>query len=87
MTLLRKVRRTLLEQKARYIGAMVLLMISSLMLVMANTTSSNLAYTFRAFSEQNVLSDAEFSTDAPIDTAAVGDQFAARVELGGTGRQ
>jgi putative ABC transport system permease protein len=30
------------------------------------------------------LSDAEFSTGSEIDAAALGEQFAAKVELGGT---
>lgn len=82
--LLKKVIRTMLEHKARYIGSMLLLIISSMTFVMMNQTSINLDNTFKAFSERNVLSDAEFSLDAPIDTAALGDRFAASVELGGT---
>lgn len=84
MTLLKKVIRTMLEHKARYVGSMLLLIISSMMFVMLNMTSINLNNTFRAFSERNVLSDAEFSTDAEIDAAALGGQFDAKVELGGT---
>lgn len=84
MTLFRKAIRTMLEHKARYIGSMLLLMISSLMFVMVNMTSVNLDNTFNAFSERNVLSDAEFSTDSEIDAAALGQQFAATVEPGGT---
>jgi putative ABC transport system permease protein len=84
MTLFRKTIRTMLEHKARYIGSILLLMISSMMFVLLNTTSINLNHTFTAFSERNVLSDAEFSTDAAIDAAALGDSFAAKVELGGT---
>lgn len=84
MTLFRKVIRTMLEHKARYIGAMLLLMISSMMFVVLNMTSINLNNTFTVFSERNVLSDAEFSTDSEIDAAALGQQFAAKVELGGT---
>lgn len=84
MTLFRKVIRTMLEHKSRYIGAMLLLTISSMMFVMLNMTSINLNNAFTVFSERNVLSDAEFSTDTEIDTAALGEQFAAKVELGGT---
>ncbi|HBC94540.1 MAG TPA: ABC transporter permease [Pelotomaculum sp.] len=84
MTLFRKVIRTMLEYKSRYIGAMLLLTISSMMFVMLNMTSINLNNAFTVFSERNVLSDAEFSTDTEIDTAALGEQFAAKVELGGT---
>jgi putative ABC transport system permease protein len=74
----------MLEHKARYIGSMLLLMISSLMLVLANNTSINLDNTFTSFSEQNVLSDAEFSVDTNIDMTTFGEQYAAKVELGGT---
>ncbi|WP_334074499.1 MULTISPECIES: ABC transporter permease [Paenibacillus] len=84
MTLLKKVTRTMLEHKSRYIGSMLLLMISSMMFVMLNMTSANLIYTFKTFSERNVLSDAEFSTDTAIDAAALSRQFAAKLEIGGT---
>lgn len=84
MTLFRKVIRTLLEHKARYIGAVLLLIISSMMFIVMNLTSINLNNTFTKFSEQNALSDAEFVTDTDIDAAALGKQFAASVELGGT---
>lgn len=84
MTLLRKVIRTMLEHKSRYIGSMILLTISSMMFVMLNMTSINLNNAFTVFSERNVLSDAEFSTDAEINAAALGGQFAAKVEFGGT---
>lgn len=84
MVLFRKVMRGMLEHKARYIGATLLLMISSTMLLMANLTSINLDATFRTFSQRNALSDAEFSVDAYIDAAELSQRFAAKVELGGT---
>ena len=84
MALFRKVIRTMLEHKSRYIGSMILLTISSMMFVMLNMTSINLNNAFTVFSERNVLSDAEFSTDAEINAAALGEQFAAKVEFGGT---
>lgn len=84
MTLFKKVIRSMLEHKARYIGSMLLLAISSMMFVMTNNTSINLESTFSAFSEQNVLSDAEFSVDTEIDISTIGENFAAKVELGGT---
>lgn len=84
MVLLKKVIRSMLEHKARYIGSMLLLTISSMMFVMTNNTSINLERTFFAFSEQNVLSDAEFSADSEIDISTIGENFAAKVELGGT---
>lgn len=74
----------MLEQKSRYIGSVVLLMISSMMFVLMIMTSANLDNTFRTFSEQNVLSDAEFSVNGEIDVAAFGEQFNAEVESGGT---
>ncbi|MEA4992800.1 MAG: FtsX-like permease family protein [Oscillibacter sp.] len=84
MSLLKKVIRSMLEHKARYVGSMLLLTISSMMFVMTNNTSINLERTFFAFSEQNVLSDAEFSADSEIDISTIGENFAAKVELGGT---
>ncbi len=84
MTLFKKLMRTMLEHKSRYIGSMLLLMISSMMFVMLNVTSGNLNNTFSVFSTQNVLSDAEFSTNTEIDATALGEQLGAKVELGGT---
>jgi putative ABC transport system permease protein len=84
MTLFRKVVRTMLEHKARYIGSMLLLVISSMMFVMTNMTAINLDNTFTTFSERNVLSDAEFSADTEIDATALGEQFEAKIEAGGT---
>lgn len=84
MMLFKKVIRSMLEHKARYIGSMILLIISSMMLVMANNTSMNLDHTFTSFAEQNALSDAEFSVDTNIDITTLGEQFGAKVELGGT---
>ena len=70
MALFKKAIRTMLEHKARYIGSMLLLLISSMMFITMNLTSMNLDNMFQKFSEQNVLSDAEFSIDADIDAAA-----------------
>lgn len=84
MMMFRKVIRTMLEHKVQYIGAILLLMISSMMFIMMNMASINLNNTFTEFSGQNVLSDAEFVTDTDIDAATLGKQFAASVELGGT---
>lgn len=84
MILFKKVIRTMLDHRARYIGSILLLMISSMMFIMMNITSINLNNTFRIFSEKNVLSDAEFSTDSDIDTASLGRQFDAKVESGGS---
>ena len=80
----RKVIRTMLEHKSRYIGSILLLMISSIMFVMMIMTSINLDKTFKTFSEQNALSDAEFSVNAEIDAAALSGQFNAKIEAGGT---
>lgn len=84
MALFRKAIRTMAEQKARYIGSMLLLMISSMMFVTLNLTSINLDHAFTTFSEQNALSDAEFSVKAEIDAAQLGSRFAAQIEPGGT---
>ncbi len=84
MILFRKVIRTMLEHKSRYIGSMLLLMISSMMFVMLNVTSGNLNHTFSVFSQRNVLSDAEFSTNTEIDATSLGEQLGAKVEIGGT---
>ena len=74
----------MLEHKSRYIGSILLLMISSIMFVMMIMTSINLDKTFKTFSEQNALSDAEFSVNAEIDAAALSGQFNAKIEAGGT---
>lgn len=80
----RKVIRTMLKHKSRYIGSMLLLMISSMMFVLPNMTSINMDKTFKTLSEQNVLSDAEFSVNAEINETALSEEFHAKVELGGT---
>ncbi|WP_313370260.1 FtsX-like permease family protein [Sedimentibacter sp.] len=84
MTLYKKVIRSMLEHKARYIGSMLLLTISSMMFVMTNNTSVNLENTFTSFSQQNLLSDAEFSIDTEFDISSFSEKFAAKIELGGT---
>lgn len=84
MVLFKKAIRSMLEHQARYIGAILLLIISSTMFVMLNNASTNLGNAFTSFSEQNVLSDAEFTIDSEIDLAAAEERFGAKVELGGT---
>lgn len=84
MVLFKKAIRSMLEHQARYIGAILLLIISSTMFVMLNNASTNLGNAFTSFSEQNVLSDAEFAIDSEIDLAAAEERFGAKVELGGT---
>lgn len=84
MVMYKKVIRTMLEHKARYFGSILLLIISSMMFVLPKMTSINLDHTFKTYSERNVLSDAEFSLDAEIDPTSLSEQFAAKVELGGT---
>ena len=80
MALLRKTLRTMRENKAQYLGAFLMVVISSMLLVGMTMVANNLGIIFDVFSTKNVLGDAEFSTSAEIDTASLEQQFGAIIE-------
>lgn len=80
MALLRKALRTILSNKAQYLGAFVMVLISSMLLVGMNMVADNLGVIFDAFSAHNVLGDAEFSTDSEIDIESLATRFDAVIE-------
>jgi len=84
MALSKKALRSILENKARYIGSALLLLISSMLFIALIQTSSSISNTFEAYSKENALSDAEFTLSDPIDAAAYEANYKAAIELGGT---
>ena len=80
MALLRKAFRTLLEHKAQFLGAFLMVLISSMLIVGMTTVSGNLALTFDAFSTGNILADVEFATSIGIDLEDIENRFDAVVE-------
>ena len=82
MALFRKAFRTLLENKTQFLGASLMVLISSMMIVGMTTVSGNLALIFDAFSNNNMLADAEFNTVGEINIAGLEQQFDARIEHG-----
>ncbi len=83
MVMLKKVIRTIYEHKGQYLGALILIFVSSTLFVMLNMVASNLDNTFNRFSQKNVLSDAEFYTNETIDINAIENQFNAKAEESG----
>ena len=82
--LFRKVVRSMMEHKSRYIGSILLLVLCSLMMVMMGGASQNLDIAYQALANGHVLSDAEFSMNADTDMTALAKGFDARIEQGGT---
>ncbi len=80
MVLNKKIIRTIKENKGQYLGAFLIILISSLMFVLMNLVSVNLKNTFENLSGEYVLCDAEFSTEGSVDIAALEKQFNAIVE-------
>jgi putative ABC transport system permease protein len=80
MILLRKTLRTMRENKARPLGAFVMVLISSMLLVGMTIVADNLESIFDAFSTNTMLGDAEFSTGAPIDMESLQQRFDAIIE-------
>jgi putative ABC transport system permease protein len=80
MALLRKTLRTIRDNKAQYLGAFFMVLLSSLLLVGMSMVGNNLGIIFDAFSSTNMLGDAEFRTAAPIDVPALESRFNAVIE-------
>lgn len=80
MALLRKTFRTMLESKAQYLGAFIMVMLSSMLLVGMTIVADNLGIIFDAFSTQNRLGDAEFRTSSDLDITRLETQFDAVIE-------
>lgn len=80
MALQRKITRTLMENKAQYLGAFFMVLISSMLFVGMNLVANNLGTIFGTFSENNQLGDAAFSVDSDLAIDSLETQFNARIE-------
>jgi putative ABC transport system permease protein len=80
MTLLRKTLRTIRANKGQYLGAFIMVFISSMLLVGMTMVANNLGIIFDAFSTTNQLGDAEFFTPAALDIADLESRFDASIE-------
>ncbi len=83
MALFRKAVRTLLGHKAQYLGALALVLLSSMLFVMLTSVAANLDHIFQSFTTQNHLADAEFVTNQPIDAASLAQRHGAALEACG----
>jgi putative ABC transport system permease protein len=78
----RKAFRTIWENKSQFLGAFIMVLISSMMIVGMTMVSANLGVIFDAFSSNNMLPDAEFNTAREIDMSSLVQRFDARIEQG-----
>lgn len=67
MVLRKKVKRTILERKALYLGSIVLIMLSTMLFSSLNIAGFNLKGNLESFREGNVLEDDFFILQNPID--------------------
>lgn len=82
MPLLKKVYRTMLENKGIYLGALYLVLIASLAFVAMVMVASNLQTTFDTFTNEHQLADAEFYLDSEINVPELESRFNAKLEQG-----
>lgn len=80
MILLRKTLRTMRENKARYLGAFCMVLISSMLIVGMTIVAANLGRIFDTFSTNNQLADAEFETSTELDLERLETRFDALIE-------
>jgi putative ABC transport system permease protein len=80
MILLRKTFRTMLGNKAQFLGAFAMVLISSLLMVGTTMVGDNLGIIFDGFSTNHLLGDAEFTTRNELDTDSLESRFDAVIE-------
>lgn len=80
MILFRKTLRTMLENKAQYLGAFLMVLISSMLMVAMTLVAANLENLFNIFSSNNQLADAEFSLASEMDLKDLPERFNAVIE-------
>lgn len=83
MTLQRRITRTFRENKAQYLSAFFMVMISSMLFVGMNLVANNLRLVFDTFAENSQLEDAQFAADSELAIADLENQFNARIEQSG----
>jgi putative ABC transport system permease protein len=80
MTLHRKALRTMRENKAQYLGAFFMVLISSMLLVGMTLVADNLEIIFNGFSTNNRLGDAEFVVSSDLDISSLEEQTNTSIE-------
>lgn len=81
MVLNKRLLRILKENKLRYLGILVAIVLGSYTFVVAAGLSQNLAVLVTTFTEDHVQEDLSFSTDRPIsDVAELENKFDALIE-------
>ncbi|MBP3039150.1 ABC transporter permease [Bacillaceae bacterium Marseille-Q3522] len=81
MVINRKVKRTMMEHKAPYIGSIFLIILSCLIFSLFDMVSINLEKNNQAFQEEYVQEDAHFSAQQPIENLSeLEDQYHVRLE-------
>ncbi|NLL99053.1 MAG: ABC transporter permease, partial [Tepidanaerobacter sp.] len=81
MVLNKRLLRILKENKLRYLGILVLIVLGSYTFVVAAGLSQNLAVLVTTFTEDHVQEDLSFSTDRPFsDVAELENKFDALIE-------
>jgi len=81
MVLNKRLMRILKENKLRYLGILVLIILGSYTFIVAAGLSQNLAVLVTTFTEDHVQEDLSFSTDRPIsDVAELENKFDALIE-------
>lgn len=83
MMLVKKVLRTISENKGQYLGSMFLIAVSCMLLVMMNLVSKNLDNSFSSLKSNYEMSDAEMYIDTDLDIAGMESRFDAEIEQGG----
>src|SRR5215470_15015825 len=81
MALRKRVWRILMENKGRYIGIVILILVGSFYFIAATGVANNLEKMVVGFAEEYRQEDLTFSTDKPIeDIAALEAESGARIE-------
>ncbi len=83
MTLNKKIKRTILENKSPYIGSLVLIIISCTLYILLNMLSVNLSESVNSFERDYIQEDASFTTNVTIDNISqLENKFNAKIEQG-----
>lgn len=83
MTLNKKIKRTILENKSPYIGSLVLIIISCTLYILLNMLSVNLSESVNSFERDYIQEDASFTTNVSLDNISeLENKFNAKIEQG-----
>ena len=80
MTLFKKVARSMAEHKGIYLGALFLVLLSSMLLVGMAIMAGNLSTAYGTFTNRNMQADAEFYLNADVNLQELASKFDARFE-------